>query len=683
MTTTPPTPTEEHIVESTRPSTRPPARSHQERLPSSDAPLLEVSNNRLILGGAALALLAALTFLVGDGGGVRMQWTPYVTLLLVSALPALVVEVRYWPKSVVAAFSVWTVVGLLALVYDPVRSQFPSALMVQSGIFLVAAAASYVWRRSPRTFKVILLLTSAVWAIQAVINWMTPLAPSQARVLWALGWHNPTAAFYSMLSVLAIAVALVTKRRSHVVLATLAASAATTAVYLTNSRGGYATFALGAALVVVLSRAPLRRVAIVGALSLVVCVALSSFFLAIAPAPRVGGAAPQGATTAVQHGTAFGSNASASGDFSLRVMYWKTGLRIISHYPVLGIGPGAWPDVSWHYMKPTEDWSTAAHEWYIQTGAEEGLIAMGALIVLSGVGVVAATRVRRVRHDEQRYALALGAAAAIVMELAHAAIDFDNRWPVVMWLLAALAGLLAASFPVRSKINVGRFITLISVVVLSGTLLMSVVAGAESSNVLGSPLGRNAAYSIPHTESVVQYLLDYKDKHGHSAPLAGTAIDYVNASLKFNPNNQRLILLRESLLFRVQEISATKYYHDVTHQSPNPWIQAYIDAAAAFGNRRYPFAQYAIAHAGLKILSANPGWDGSGGSTVELLTFEMQALNRSYPCNEARLGPLLDQQRHYMKTATADVAHAAMTFRYSVAQACPNLAARARPYVKR
>jgi hypothetical protein len=87
----------------------------------------------------------------------------------------------------------------------------------------------------------------------------------------------------------------------------------------------------------------------------------------------------------------------ARSSFQIRIEYWRITLAIIRDYPLFGIGPDKLYDVTPEYMSPgslkliTSTRMDNAHNWFLNLGANFGLISLGLLSVLFGCVFYAST----------------------------------------------------------------------------------------------------------------------------------------------------------------------------------------------------------------------------------------------------------------------------------------------------
>lgn len=642
---------------------------------------------------AMVALLAAMLGLVSDTGGLFMNYTPYVCALMLPSLWVLVKEFTRWPVSVRVSSSLLVGWTLISFLYAPVRSQFPATMLILFGLFPVAASASYLMRFRRKHLFAVLIATGAIWLFESFKVWLVILAPSQPRLLRTVGWHNPTAAFFGMLSLCALAVALRTTKQTLRYFASACLGLGTGLIYLTGSRGGQLVFALSVLVALLALRPRLLTMISTGAFSLGVAASTYELFWFIAPAARVGGAAPAGDVSP----SLGGHLASASGDFGLRVQYWHSAVQMFLAHPIFGVGPGSWVDVSWRYLSPTEDWSTAAHNWYLQTFAETGLIGGLALVVMVAVISVYATRVL---FDRNASALARGASGAVLLMTAYNFIDFNNRWPIVMWTLALMTGIVAGSRPLRPVKEAGRILSVLPFLALLGLFGIGFSFGIQSSNLFGRPFGVHEENNIQDTLLVANTLLDTK-VNGQPAPQYKAAYTIINKSLHWSPNEPRLSLMRDVILFDVdpteQSVNYVQLYEEVTHQQLTPWAASFTFVSTALSNRatamqnapvvsaqtHRTIAQmwafdYLTARYGTTVFATHPGWDPGYVQSESLYALQLQALNVLSPCGHDQMAIIKGLQMIEKNGAVAAV-KGAKNMLHQIAQprslgGCPNLA---------
>jgi hypothetical protein len=123
---------------------------------------------------------------------------------------------------------------------------------------------------------------------------------------------------------------------------------------------------------------------------------------------------------------------------SNRSEYWRVALEAFERNPVAGVGAGGFR-VEWLRERTFPESVRNAHSLEIEIAAELGIVGVLGLALLIG-GAVAAAR----RALERHRALAAGPAAAVLVWLLHASIDWDWQLPAVTLPAIALAGALVA-----------------------------------------------------------------------------------------------------------------------------------------------------------------------------------------------------------------------------------------------
>ena len=124
-----------------------------------------------------------------------------------------------------------------------------------------------------------------------------------------------------------------------------------------------------------------------------------------------------------------------------RPAYWTVALADASEHVVLGSGAGSFDDY-WLAHRPIPAYVRDAHNLYLETAAELGILGLALLVVALGAPLVAAARARDRR-------LVTTAAGAYVAFLVHAGLDWDWEMPVTTFagLSCGAALLVAARMP--------------------------------------------------------------------------------------------------------------------------------------------------------------------------------------------------------------------------------------------
>jgi O-Antigen ligase len=134
-----------------------------------------------------------------------------------------------------------------------------------------------------------------------------------------------------------------------------------------------------------------------------------------------------------------GANASRLTTVSSnRYQYWRLGARAFAHHPLKGLGSSGFR-VYWLQHRPIREAVQNVHSLELETAAELGIVGLLALLMfIGGVGWAAARALR------MNPALAAGSAAAALVWLLHASIDWDWQLPAVTLPAIVLAGMLIA-----------------------------------------------------------------------------------------------------------------------------------------------------------------------------------------------------------------------------------------------
>ncbi len=161
-----------------------------------------------------------------------------------------------------------------------------------------------------------------------------------------------------------------------------------------------------------------------------------------------------------------------------RIDLWQVAWNGFESHPVRGSGSGTFWQL-WLQKRPNSAAATDAHNLYVETLAEAGVVGLALLLVVLAVPLVAAVRARR-------SPLVATAAAAYVAWLAHMAVDWD--WELMgVSLVALLVGVALVASARRRPRELVRSIPL-AVAAIATMVVFSVAAlGGLLANV---PLGQ-------------------------------------------------------------------------------------------------------------------------------------------------------------------------------------------------
>jgi O-antigen ligase len=315
-----------------------------------------------------------------------------------------------------------------------------------------------------------------------------------------IGYANALGGLVALAFPLVVPLAAHDARRAVASAAGAAAVVLAVALYLTQNRSGY--LAVGVALVVWLTRthAPVRfSVAIpaglavtavslldlfdthrqiadiaerrIGAAAIVVALAAVAFVLA----PRMhrltvpSAWVTRGArVAAVLAGIALCRALVGFGD---RAQYWRVARRAFEQHPLLGTGAGTF-DEQWLRYRGIGVSVRDAHNLYLETVSELGVVGLVLLVALLALPIVVSRRARD--------PLTTACLASYCAFLVHAAFEWDWEMPVV-----TVSGLLLASVLVRSRASASE-VALGRLARFAGAAAVAVVAAFAVVTLVGN-----------------------------------------------------------------------------------------------------------------------------------------------------------------------------------------------------
>jgi len=142
------------------------------------------------------------------------------------------------------------------------------------------------------------------------------------------------------------------------------------------------------------------------------------------------------------------------GDLSIqgRLAFWSSGVRMFVDHPVLGTGAGTFGAAHPFYQRDVRFYAKDAHNRYLQTAAELGVVGLGALIgVVVSITMLWRHTLQSTRHREE-YPIVAGIGLGLLAFALHSAVDMDWAFPAAPAMAFALIGVLEA----YAKMNAGR-----------------------------------------------------------------------------------------------------------------------------------------------------------------------------------------------------------------------------------
>ncbi|HYF84127.1 MAG TPA: O-antigen ligase family protein [Clostridia bacterium] len=200
---------------------------------------------------------------------------------------------------------------------------------------------------------------------------------------------------------------------------------------------------------------------------------------------------------------------------SERLVFVKDGIEMFKDYMFVGTGAKGWRILYPKYQSYRYS-SNEAHNYYLQTAIESGVLGIVSVIAL--LVIITAASYKVYRKDEANRNIIISVFIATFALLAHALIDFDLSYYAILLLLFALLGLLSSFTNQQEVMTIKSGRTNISTYI--GAVLAVVVLLVSSSNYSGLIDGDRGAK-----------LMDTD---------IGKAKEYIEKSIKkdfYNPNN--------------------------------------------------------------------------------------------------------------------------------------------------
>jgi O-antigen ligase/tetratricopeptide (TPR) repeat protein len=374
----------------------------------------EWASGRLPLGGAAAGNLFAELFVE------RMH--PWAAQALVAFMLLLATIIAVLPRSVMLVparglfgvlFAFWVWLGLSLTQ----TQHFHLSLLelARWTVYLVAVQvvlATIGRVRLPSVALGVVVTGAALVALSGIQEYLSPGTPEGWRVF--AGWHNPNAAasLFALVLPPALALALVVRESSGKALALLGVAVISAALFLTASKGGLLSAAVGVVGFVLVSAVVGHRVRWVplgAAFAVSAAVSLGVVGLKSLAAPERGSAT-----------RLLAAREEAEQSFAFRRQVWTDTSDMIAERPLLGFGVGAYAPEFKRFSQVQAP--VLAHNSYLQLAAEAGV---PAVLLFLGFGILYLLHVSR-RHPGEASGRALlrsGCAGAAFAAGANALVD--------------------------------------------------------------------------------------------------------------------------------------------------------------------------------------------------------------------------------------------------------------------
>jgi hypothetical protein len=419
---------------------------------------------------ALTPLVVAVVGLAARDGGRGLAGTWLLALATAVALPAVLGEVRRLPRVATWVLGAWCGALALGALFAVHREHMVLPLLQYTIAPVLVLATRRLWRRpwAPAVLLLVLVVGLGRYQERAWSVWWAKTDVGGEGLWRPLSWHNQSAALTGMFGVWFLGAALASTRLVRWGLGVLAASALA-GTWLSSSRAGLAStnmpglvaLAMGWRSARARGESPWRLVATATAL-VVLTAAMVTGLLAM----QSTGTSSQPLASRTQ---------SVEQNTRARVEHTQAALRMLADRPLVGQGLGSYGAMMREFNDPEGNLTSSAHDEYVEAGAENGVLGIGALLaVLAGAAWLGLGHLRRpaaaAGPDDLRAPMLVGAVAAVALFLVHSAVDFDWYYPV----LSALAAIgLGTMLPARPRREPGR----VAAAAVAVPLAVALVAG--------------------------------------------------------------------------------------------------------------------------------------------------------------------------------------------------------------
>jgi O-antigen ligase/tetratricopeptide (TPR) repeat protein len=356
-----------------------------------------------------------------------------------------------------ASYPLWLMLALLTIL--ALLSSFTSVRVAASaaefGQFLSYIALFFLTidlvrneAEIERFANIILIVGSLMGLVAVYFYWGQTGYISSPRMNSMFGNKNHFAGFLLLILPLAVVLYLHSADTREQVAYGATAVFLSDCFILTYSRGAWLSllpglFLIGWAGRRLPLRQPLKRIAV-----LLVAVMATAFLInsdALRQAHEVGTRAVGSIMAAAIHA------AEPEGSLSDRFGYWQGAIRIIGDHPLLGTGLGTFKDLFLKYQQEPFHYSKYAHNYFLQMGAEMGVI--GLILAVELVGAIGwrcynllskmlADSLIQQASASPISAIAVGLSGGLLASTIHNLVDLDWYIPAIAVFFWAEAGLI-------------------------------------------------------------------------------------------------------------------------------------------------------------------------------------------------------------------------------------------------
>lgn len=516
---------------------------------------------------AAAPIVVVLLVLANRDGGHGLAATLTLGLSSVVALPAVLGQLRWWPRTATVLLTTWLAALVVGTTFATYRADMVLPLLQYAIAPVLVLSASRLWTRSWAPAGLVLLLVVA-FGIHQERAWSVWWAKAEfGGGRWApLSWHNQSAALTGMFGVWFLGASLASTRLVRGGLAVLAATGFA-GTWLSSSRGGVAVTVGAAAIAVVLgwrsSRArgeaswrPALVVVTVGALTALVVAGLL-------------GMRPDDARQPIAD-----RDLSAVRTGLARVEHSEAALGMWADRPLTGQGPGSYATLARQWNDSSGNLTSSAHNEYAEVAGELGLLG---LVALAGALVGAAVLGWRVLRtpptakgpDDLRAPMVVGAVAGAALFLVHSGLDFDWYYPVLSGMAAIAIGML---LPRRAVVSGRQGLAPATAVAMAAVLVVTVGLGLVE---------QRAREPLPWDNDVWVARAEVALADGN----VGRALTATHRTLRWNPASYGALAVTDRAYFALTDdvdalVAATR--------SRPSWFTGQAHAALALAQAGHP-----------------------------------------------------------------------------------------------
>lgn len=374
-------------------------------------------------------LISNLVILALDHGGLDGGYLRYHYYLLPIMLIPILKLLRMKRYIEVASSGLLMLSMLIVISNQKIYGNYivvMTSIIVMSYTYIMSTYLSII----KRNFIAIYLITlTAVTTYLGLKNWSRPIALGEDRLWRSFPWHNPSGIMAGSLFIISILLLLKDKNKYKKILYFILSFINLTELYLSGSRGSilltliFAIIAISMQIVKAGRKNILKNIFLILTV-IVVAVGASKIMLSFDGGYAKDGIVYNGTGEVASKKGFLNRSQAATGNFTERLKYWKTGLKIFKDHQFFGSGIGSWNSIQWRYRAPNETLSTAAHNDFIQ------ILAEGGITLFAGFAfIIFLTLIRIIKKRE----IIIG--SGILLLLSHSFIDFNTRYPII-WVFA-------------------------------------------------------------------------------------------------------------------------------------------------------------------------------------------------------------------------------------------------------